>query len=291
MDPEWRLIDVNHKLIAHQDYPVNRVVSSNKAISNMEIGICDSSSNEITWVLCSAYPQRSETDEIEKIIVSFLDITETKLDIPFESIVANANDIIVITKPNAINKESFEIVYVNHAFTKLTGYSFEEIIGKTPRVLQGEGTSSETRARIKEAVLREEPIRETILNYSKSGVPYWLDMNIFPLLDSLGRVSYFAAVERDSTRQINRIAELTDISIKDPLTNLMNRRGFYDLVKQKSQDNSLGEYSTFAIIDVDFFKRINDTFGHECGDEALKFLSNKLVEIFRKDDLICRFGG
>lgn len=121
----------------------------------------------------------------------------------FEDIVDKANDIIIVTEADPIDEPGPRIVYVNPAFTELTGYTAEEAIGQNPRILQGEDTDPATRDRIREALARREPIRVEILNYSKSGDAYWLDMNIVPLFESDGEIRYFAAIERDLTERID----------------------------------------------------------------------------------------
>lgn len=291
IDPEWRLIDSNSKVMPHQKYPVNRVLSEKEPICNFEVGISDSTYDRVTWVLCNAYPQFDSSGNIAKIIVGFIDISSQKSDIPFEAIIANANDVILVTDATPVRGDGPRIVYVNHAFCELTGYTPSEVIGKTPRILQGDDTSSETRNKIYEALKNKLPIRETILNYSKAGVPYWLDMNIFPLENALGEITYFAAVERDISCQIEKEVQLKDLATKDPLTGLLNRRGFFDLARMRLTNQSEEKISTIAIIDVDFFKRVNDSFGHDCGDTVLKYISSFLREVFRESDLVCRYGG
>ena len=291
LDPEWRFIDANYKVMPHQKFPVNRVLSEKGPIFNLEVGICDSTKDQVTWVLCNAYPQCDSSGNIIKVIVSFIDISSKKTDIPFEAIVANANDVILVTEATPLKGNGPRIVYVNHAFCELTGYTPSEVIGKTPRLLQGDDTSIKTRNNIYEALNRKLPIRETILNYSKAGIPYWLDMNIVPLENAFGEITYFAAVERDITSQIEKEAQLKVLATKDPLTGLLNRRGFFDLAKMRLTNQADNKISTIAIIDIDYFKRINDSFGHDCGDTVLKYLASFFSEVFRESDLFCRYGG
>jgi diguanylate cyclase (GGDEF)-like protein/PAS domain S-box-containing protein len=289
--PGWRLIDSRHRAMPERELPVNRVLAERRAVSNVEIGICDDSTEHITWVICNAFPQFGPAGGVSSVVVGLSDISSKKTDIPFEAIVANANDIILITRADVREGHGPQIVYVNQAFCDLTGYLPEEVIGNTPGILQGEGTSVETRNRIRAALRAKQPVRATILNYSKAGNPYWLDMNIFPLRNALGEVSYFAAVERDITDQVEKEARLRDLATRDPLTGLLNRRGFFDLAKRQLAAQEQGNVSTVAIIDIDFFKRINDSFGHDCGDRALVHVTSLLRLMFRESDLICRFGG
>jgi len=89
---------------------VNRVLAEKCSVSNLEVGICDSSSNEITWVLCNAFPQFDASGQIEKVIVGILDVTSNKKDIPFDAIIGNANDIILVTEAAQIEGNGPRIV-------------------------------------------------------------------------------------------------------------------------------------------------------------------------------------
>ncbi|WP_455209658.1 PAS domain-containing sensor histidine kinase [Kaarinaea lacus] len=116
-------------------------------------------------------------------------------------IIKHTNDVVIVTRADDIDPPGPEIVYVNEAFTRLTGYKTSEVIGKNPRLLQGPKTCRETTARIREALLNQEPVRAEIINYSKSGEEYWLELQIIPLKDHKGKVTHFAAIERDITER------------------------------------------------------------------------------------------
>ena len=148
----------------------------------------------------------------------------------FRDIIEEAGDIIVVTKAWPITSPGPEIVYVNKAFTKLTGYSFEEAVGGDPRMLQSADTDLETRGKIRNALINQEPIRVAIKNYSKSGDGYWLDMNILPLRDSTGKVSHFVAIERDVTESKELEFKLDRLARHDSLSGLLNRRAFDELI-------------------------------------------------------------
>ena len=139
-----------------------------------------------------------------------------EFDFDFRSIVDAANDIIIVTRSHPIDPPGPEIVYVNQAFTDLTEYSRKEVLGKTPRLLQSSGTDVEARRMIKRALQKQEPIRTTIRNYSKTGKPYWLDISILPLRNKAGDVTHFVAIERDVTEQKEQEEKLEQLSRTDP---------------------------------------------------------------------------
>ena len=119
-------------------------------------------------------------------------------------------DSIVITK--AVPKGSTEppeIVYVNRGFSELTGYAPEEVIGKSPKMLQGIKTDRKTLDRVREAIDNRRPISVELLNYSKDGFEYWLEINVNPIFcPQSGECVYFIATERDITERKNAESEL-----------------------------------------------------------------------------------
>jgi hypothetical protein len=97
--------------------------------------------NIASWILCNANPEFDEHGKIVEIIITLVDITHKHENVPFQKIVDLADDVIIVTEPEKEKDVGHKIVYVNEAFTKLTGFSSEEAVGKTPNMLQGEKTS------------------------------------------------------------------------------------------------------------------------------------------------------
>jgi PAS domain S-box-containing protein len=118
-----------------------------------------------------------------------------------ESVVTTANDAVVVTEAEPLEGSGPRIVYVNAAFTRMTGYAPEEILGKTPRILQGPGTDRDATRRIHAALERREPVRAELLNYRKDGTPFWVEMSISPVLDDDGRVVQWTSVQRETTER------------------------------------------------------------------------------------------
>lgn len=118
-----------------------------------------------------------------------------------ESSVANANDAIIITEAEPVGEPGPRIIYANQAFSVTTGYSTEEIIGKTPRILQGPKTSPETRRQIRQALEAWQPVRTELINYRKDGTEFWVELNIVPVANEKGWYTHWVSVQRDITER------------------------------------------------------------------------------------------
>lgn len=150
-------------------------------------------------------PVFDEDGKLIYIIHRVEDVTEqvragSRLRI-LESVVTTANDAVVVTEPEPLEEPGPRIVYVNEAFTHMTGYTPAEVIGRTPRILQGVGTAPEALRRIRTALERREAVRAELLNYRKDGSPFWVEISITPVLDDGGRVVQWTSVQRETTER------------------------------------------------------------------------------------------
>ncbi|MGB0719160.1 MAG: response regulator [Bdellovibrionales bacterium] len=114
------------------------------------------------------------------------------------SAVEGARDGVIITKPDIDNPE---ILYANEAVTRITGYEIDEIIGKTPRLFQGKETDRGELKRLKETLQKGKTFKGELLNYTKDGDEYWLDISITPIKDENGVITHFTAIERNITHR------------------------------------------------------------------------------------------
>jgi PAS domain S-box-containing protein len=118
-------------------------------------------------------------------------------------------DCIIITDVNGYHADDIKIVYVNKSFTTLTGYTLDEVIEKNPKFLQGIKTDKKTTSRMGEAIRNRRPVCAEILNYSKEGHEYWVEVNLNPIFcPKSGDCVYYFATERDITERKNAESQL-----------------------------------------------------------------------------------
>ncbi|AEM71807.1 multi-sensor signal transduction histidine kinase [Allomuricauda ruestringensis DSM 13258] len=120
-----------------------------------------------------------------------------------ESVVTHTNDAVMITDSGPLEEEGPKIVYVNRAFTQMTGYTPEEIIGRTPDMLRGPKTDRNELERFYKTLTKGEPCEVIITNYRKNGSPFWINIAASPVKDAQGRVSHYIAIQRDVSSKIN----------------------------------------------------------------------------------------
>jgi len=215
-----------------------------------------------------------------------------KFSLVFQALVENTNDVIMVLDATPLSEGGPKIVYVNPAFEKLMGYTADEVIGQNPKILQGPGTDDKTRYKIRKAMREGTSIRTQILNYDKAGNELWLDINMVPLFDENGTLTYYAAIERDLTEHKKLQSHLESMATIDSLTGLANRQAF--MQRAKNEFNRARRYArplTVVMIDIDHFKAINDRYGHAAGDEVLRQAADICQSSLRGSDLMGRVGG
>lgn len=178
---------------------------------------------------------------------------------------------------------------VSNAFCKISGYSKEELIGKSHSIVKDPAMPESIYKELWSTILSGKIWKGEIRNLRKDGTTYWVSAIIEPVLDKDNKIQGFYAIREDITDK----KLIYELSITDGLTSLYNRRHFNDIAKSII-NNSIREnnISAFILLDVDNFKKYNDTYGHQEGDNVLINLSASLKETFkRSNDIVFRLGG
>lgn len=285
---EWTLLRRNGRTMDAQSFPAARVLAGEPQVLGEIVGFRPRDGEGASWFSVNAVAR--EIGGARHVVVTFAEHSNP-YGFDFRAVIEGSNDLVLVTDANR-GPEGPRIVYANAAFSRVTGYALEEVIGHSPRLLQGPDTAATARAEIREAVGEGRPVRTTLLNYAKNGRPYWLDLQIAPLRDSDGRITHFAAIQRDMSDTHEQLEQALHAASHDPLTGLLNRRGFLDrgevLQARARRDRSL---NALMMIDIDHFSRINERFGHAEGDRVLSELAAMSRRRLRESDLLGRLGG
>lgn len=223
-------------------------------------------------------------------LISLIDITERKKMEQELRILYQASEqspaSIVITDVHG------NIQYVNAKFEAISGYKREEVIGKNPRILKSGYTSPEEYKKLWQTITSGKEWRGEFHNKRKNGELYWERALISPIFNSAGVITNYVAIKEDITEQKKQEIILKYQAIYDNLTKIPNRN--YALQKigeileeAREKKSSVG----LLFIDLDHFKEVNDTFGHDYGDELLIQATERMKKALRSTDLIARMGG
>ncbi len=265
------------------------------------------------WVRAVGIPDMQDGQCI-RVYGTFQDISRQKAHEAhlrlLESVVTNVNDAILITEAEPIDQPGPKIVYVNQAFCEMTGYEREEVIGKTPRLIQGPETSTEQLSRIRESLKKWEPFEAEIINYRKNGEKFWNSFSVVPLADKDGWYTHWIAIERDITAQKINEQKLLDAKaqaesasqakseflanmsheIRTPLNGVI---GFSDLLMKTDMDENQHQYMqaihTSANALLSLINDILDFSKIEAGKLELSFEKTNLWELLEQVVDIVKF--
>lgn len=156
-------------------------------------------------IVFSAAPLTDSEDRVSGIVAVVADISEQKQQAEqvhlLQSVVVNTNDAVLITEAEPIDEPGPKIIYVNEAFTRTTGYTLEEVLGKTPRILQGPKTNRQALAKVRHALSTWQPVTVETINYRKDGSEFWVEFSIVAVGNKQGHYSHWISVQRDITER------------------------------------------------------------------------------------------
>ncbi|MDP2794089.1 MAG: EAL domain-containing protein [Sulfurisoma sp.] len=184
------------------------------------------------------------------------------------------------------------ILRVNHAFSETTGYSAEEVVGQTPALLKSGRHDEEFYRNLWQALARDKYWQGEVWNRRKNGEIYPEWQTISAVVDEDGHVSHYVSAFSDITERKQTEAEIQRLAYYDQLTKLPNRRLLVDRINHALASSARRRrHGAILFIDLDHFKTLNDTQGHEVGDLLLIEVARRLLSCVREVDTVARLGG
>ncbi len=182
------------------------------------------------------------------------------------------------------------ILYVNAAFEKVTGYAFDEAVGRTLAILKSGIQSPEVYENLWRTLKSGQVYHGTLINRRKDGSLYYEQKTITPIIkDVLGEITHFLSTGKDITNEVVVENRLRQLSLHDPLTELPNRGQLRDrLERLLERGESDGEGAAVLVLNLDRFKVVNHSLGHEGGDALLQATAQRLLELVRPGDVVAR---
>lgn len=234
-------------------------------------------------------PIFQENQQRKGMVIICRDITDIRLaetQLRIAETAMESQEGVMITDENNV------IIRVNNAFTRLTGYPAEEVIGKNPSVLKSGRHSKEFYRDMWAALQRDKFWQGEVWDKRKNGdiYPKWLTISTVTSED--GRTKNYVAAFSDISQHKEAQAAIHRLAYYDALTDLPNRRLLQDRLQECLNKSLLSQqFGAVLMIDVDHFKTINDTLGHQTGDKLLIEIAERLKSCVRQGDTVARLGG
>ncbi|MHA7852983.1 diguanylate cyclase domain-containing protein [Marinobacter shengliensis] len=207
-----------------------------------------------------------------------LQLAERVIESSFEGIMVTDKDV--------------RIEFVNPAFTQLTGYSPEEVIGRTPELLSSGRHDAEFYKRMWQSLTTHGYWRGEIWNRRKTGELYLELLTITAITDDHGQTTHYAGLFTDITQNRKNEEQIRQLAYYDALTGVPNRRLLEDRLEHAIRHAHRKDMLLAVMfIDLDQFKEVNDTLGHAVGDELLLQFTTRVRDYLREDDTLARLGG
>lgn len=240
----------------------------------------------VEWTIS---PILGSSGKVEYYLSIQQDISNQKLADKYNELLTSAfnvtDDAVFITNNKA------KIEFVNEAFLRLTGYSKHEMIGQRPSILKSGEHAKDFYKKLWHTILSGKTFRATFINKNKNGELYHQEQTITPILDDNGDVNNYVSISKDMTKWVEEEMAFREETRKDSLTGALTRgQGERELEHLFVSNGDNGPIS-LAIIDIDYFKRVNDTWGHDTGDEIIQLVATAMINSVRSNDFVVRWGG
>ena len=276
-------------VLAPEDYPTSISLREGREVRNCMLGY-RFSDGSVRWIMMNTSPLQIGQEQSQGVVVTFSDITlrrhaEEQLKLAFEAIRCSGEGILVT------NVEQ-RILSVNPAFEAVTGFSADEVIGKTPADFASNRHDLGFFTAMFDMLESSGHWQGKVWNKRKNGqiYPEWLGVSA--VQDEEGRPKYYVFIFSDMTERQAAQEHIEFLAHHDPLTGLPNRLQLRDRAEQaQAQAARLHSRVALMFLDLDHFKTINDSLGHPVGDALLKAVVERLKGCVRESDTISRQGG
>ncbi len=239
--------------------------------------------NDVSFAL-----EKIDQEHQRLLTMDQLHISENLNRLLSRAVDASANGIMILT----IQDHDFLISYVNRAFERITGYMTKDVLGKNPEFLLGHETVQVGLGEIWACFREGREGQATLRNYRKNGMLFWNELSIAPVPDHEGNVHHFIGVINDISERKQYEEQLERQNNQDTLTGLASRSLLSDRVTQAIAYASQQQHQVALLfIDLDHFKRINDSLGHAVGNAVIKEVAQRMTHCLREQDTLARLGG
>ncbi|WP_350433071.1 EAL domain-containing protein [Shewanella sp. H8] len=267
----------------------NLAINAGKTVVVSECQEVDIDFNKV-WIETIKSPIRNAHGDLSGVIGMTRNIAKHKEAeeqlVLAANVFQNAVEGVVITDRNG------RITEINQAFTDITGYSREEVLGQNPRLLNSGRHPKSFFERMWNTLLVQGKWHGEIWNRRKHGAIFPQSITISAVYDKLNFIQYYVAVFADISAQKQNEEKLKNLAYFDPLTQLPNRMQFMSLLEQEvNHTNRAKKQLAIIFLDIDFFKQINDSLGHMIGDEILIELAKRLSYALSDFDVLSRLSG
>lgn len=241
-------------------------------------------------------PERNAQGEVIGAVFVIIDMTEqwrtrqllseSLAQLSDLNMALDAHAIVAITDAQGV------ITSVNDKFCEISQYSRSELVGKTHSIINSNYHPNSFFEDLWKTIARGRVWTGEICNRAKSGRLYWVSTTIVPFVNSSGQPMRYVAIRADITERKRIEQKIKEMAYHDALTGLPNRRLLMErlegVLAHSAETNC---YSALLLLDLDHFKNVNDTLGHDIGDQLLQDVSDRLMRIQRPRDTVARLGG
>lgn len=246
------------------------------------------------WLDIEISPVFSSSGELIYFIAVERDITQAKNDEASKRNLYAYQEALDQQAIVSVADRKGHITFVNDNFCKISGFEREELIGANHRIVNSNHHERAFFDDMWQTISKGGSWHGEVCNRTKSGAQYWVDTTIVPVKDKTGRPERYVSIRYDVTKRKQFENELKTLAEQDVLTNLANRKVLVEALERAQDTTEITNKEVTGalfLIDLDHFKDINDTLGHDVGDKMLLEIAARLRKLTRKNDTVARLGG